>query len=266
MAAPVNTVLPAITGTVTVGSALALSNGTWTDDGSPAFVYAWLRDGVVIASQVANAYTIALADIAALLTGRVTNTDTGGTTAATSAATIAVPSTLVVETGAVVASADSYLSITDADTYHAARANTAWAALAASAKEAALRKATDYMLQMYRARWKGVRYSATQTLDWPRAYVYTDPALTGAIGEFPYLVTSNIVPTEVKNACAELALKAATADLAPDLERAKLSTTVGPIAVTYDRATPQYTRYRAIDATLAPYLGGSSVNIQLLRT
>lgn len=266
MPAPINTVRPAITGTAEVGHVLALDNGTWTDDGTPAFTFAWLRSGVVIAGQVSNAYTVALADIGATLSGRVTDTDTGGATAATSVATAAVPSTLVPETGAVVAGADSYLTLADALAYHNARGNTAWAALAESAKEAALRKATDYMIQQFRARWKGYRKDGTQTLDWPRSSVYLEPFVHGIVGTYPFLVADNIVPKEVKEACAELALRAATADLAPDLARSKLSVTVGPISTTYDKTDPQYTRYRAVEATLRPYITGSSSTAQLMRT
>jgi len=263
MAAPTNTVLPVITGTVTVGSALALSDGTWT--GVPtSYVYAWLRAGVVIAGEVANAYTLALADVGSIITGRVTATNVDGSTPATSAGTVAVPSTLIVETGAVVAGADSYLSLADAATYHVNRGNTAWAALTAAVKEASLRKATDYMLQMYRARWKGYRKDADQTLDWPRSFCYLEPFVHGIVGTYPYLVADTIVPVEVKNACAELALKAATAELAPDLERGVQSETVGPLNVTYDKTDVQYTRYRAIDAILRPYLEGSSMNAQLV--
>lgn len=266
MAAPINTVLPALTGTPEVGQSLALGNGTWTDDGAPAFTYAWLRNGVLIAGAVSNAYTVALADIGNTLAGRVTDTDTGGVTSAISAATTPIPSTLTPETGAVVPGADSYLSLADALTYHNARGNTAWAALSEAAKEAALRKATDYMVQMYRSRWKGYRKDGTQTLDWPRTFVYLEPFVHGIVGTYPFLVADTIVPVEVKNACAELALRASTITLAADLERGVQSETVGPMSVTYDKTDAQYTRYRAVDAMLAPYITGSATMARLVRT
>lgn len=265
MAAPVNTVAPAITGTAEVGQSLSLSNGTWTDDGSPTFTYAWLRAGVVITGQATNAYVVALVDIGATLIGRVTNTDTGGAASATSSATGSVPSTLIPEDGTVVANADSYGSLAYADTYHAARGNTTWAALSAADKEANARKATDYMIEMYRSAWKGYRKDAAQVLDWPRTFVYLEPFVHGIVGTYPFLVADTIVPVEVKNAWAELALRASLASLAPDLERGVQSETIGPISTTYDKSDVQYTRYRAIDALLAPYLNGSPNNIQLVR-
>lgn len=257
MAAPVNSVLPVITGTVEVGEVLSLSNGTWA--GAPtSYVYAWLRDGVVIAGEVAAAYTVAVDDIGATLVGRVTATNAEGSTAASSAATIAVPSTLVVETGAGVANADSYGTLAQLDAYHVQRGNTAWAALTEHLKEVAARDATDYMFQVYVSAWKGVRMTATQGLDWPRGFVYTIPYLNGATGSYPYLVADDIVPTEVFRAFAELALKASTAELNPDLAKDIVSQTVGPISTTYATSSPQYKRYRSIDMMLRPYLATQS--------
>lgn len=165
---------------------------------------------------------------------------------------------LVVETGAGLSTAESYISVTDASTYHTNRGNAAWAALASdTVREQCLRKATDYMLQNYRELWKGIRMTATQALDWPRAYVYTTPYLNGAVGEYPYLVADDIVPTEVARACAELALKASTNELNPDLAKDVITQTVGPISTTYSASSPQQKRYRAIDMMLAPYINSS---------
>ena len=166
---------------------------------------------------------------------------------------------LIVETGSIIADAESYCSVADATTYHAARGNTAWAALTTDAlREAALRKATDFMRQAYRSRWQGVKVDEDQALDWPRYDVVVEG----------YVIASNIVPAEVKNACAELALRASAADLNPDLKQGKTSVTVGSISTTYDKNSPQWKRYRAIDAMLAPYLkaGGGGCSVRLERT
>ena len=167
--------------------------------------------------------------------------------------------TIVVETGVGLSTATSYISVVDADAYHTARGNTAWADLDTGDKEPALVRATDYMLQVYRQRWKGVRMQATQALDWPRSGVYTEPFLHGAVGEYPYLVADDIVPSDIARACAKLALKAVTADLAPDLERATKREKVGPLEVEYADGAPQYVRYREIDNMLASYLKTTGV-------
>lgn len=175
---------------------------------------------------------------------------------------------LVVEdgTGTYSATAESYISVTAADTYHSNRGVAAWALLTTAQKEQALRRATDYMCNQYGQRWKGTRMQSpvNQLLDWPRAYVYSAPFLNGAVGEFPFLVPDDIVPLPVKNACAELALRASTDDLAPDIDRKTLEETVGPITVKYDPNASQVLSYRQIDGMLKDYLksnGGAMVGL-----
>jgi hypothetical protein len=166
---------------------------------------------------------------------------------------------LEVEDGTGKSTAESYISVTDASTYFTARAVTTWAALATDAiREAALRRATDYMRQAYRSRWQGYKVNEDQALDWPRYGVEVEG----------YAVDSDIVPTEIKNACAELALKASSAELNPDLTQGVLSEQVGSIKVEYDKNSQQSTRYAAIDAMLAPYLsaGGGGCSMGLIRT
>ncbi|NVN88936.1 MAG: hypothetical protein HXX15_22920, partial [Rhodopseudomonas sp.] len=114
---------------------------------------------------------------------------------------------LIVETGAVVPGAESYISEADSIAYHTSRGNDTWMTISQIQREQALRRATDYMAQVYRRRWAGFRATATQALDWPRSFVYLEPFVRGATGSYPYLVADNVVPEEVKRACAELALR-----------------------------------------------------------
>ena len=81
---------------------------------------------------------------------------------------------LIVEDGTGKSDAESFISVADADTYHSNRGNTDWASLLTAAKEQNLRKATDYICQVYRMKWAGTRVNGTQALDWPRAYVLRD--------------------------------------------------------------------------------------------
>lgn len=166
---------------------------------------------------------------------------------------------LEVEDGTGKDDAESYISVEGANTYHANRGNTTWTALTDEQCEQALRKATDYMTQVYRLRWKGTRVTSTQALDWPRNWVerdeYSYVTMNGAqvIGGFMYFPNDE-VPTEVANACAELALIASTTTLNPALGRRSVREKVDVIEVEYDRYGPQYTIYRAIDGMLAPFL------------
>jgi hypothetical protein len=155
---------------------------------------------------------------------------------------------LITEDGTGKSTAESYIGVTDADTYHTNRGNTAWTG-AEAVKEAALRKATDYMEQVYRSRWKGLRVLSTQALSWPRNYCYV-------ADKMDYFATDEI-PTEVKNACAKLALKSLSGALYGDLSQNVTEKTVGPITKRMDPYSPQSKRYVAVDAMLAPYLDGT---------
>lgn len=162
---------------------------------------------------------------------------------------------LIVEDGTVVAGAESYCSVATATTYHANRGNAAWASLPLTMMEQCLRKATDYMVGAYRLRWKGTRTSPTQVLDWPRAGVFTEPVLYGRdLNGMAYAFPTNVVPSEVQQACAEFALRSSSADLASDLSQQVVREQVGQISIEYDKGSPEYARYRAVDLRLKAYL------------
>jgi hypothetical protein len=161
---------------------------------------------------------------------------------------------LIVEDGTGLAGAESYISVVNATAYHAARGNAAWAALASdTVREQLLRKATDYMLQVYRPRWAGVRTTSTQALDWPR---YNVPMRDGpgGLGCVATYYANNTVPAAVANACAELALKANSGDLTPDLSQAVKSEKIGQIETVYQDYSAATKTYRAMDNLLAPLL------------
>lgn len=168
---------------------------------------------------------------------------------------------LEVEDGTGKAGAESYSSTTAADAHHAARGNAAWAALATDAKEQALRRATDYMGQVYGPLWSGVRVTLTQALDWPRGGAVRKEIDDEACW------ASTVVPPPVIKACAELALRASAGDLLGDQGREVLEQTVGPITTKYAPGSGQAKRYAAVDAILASLLSSpkGSVMMRLVR-
>lgn len=169
---------------------------------------------------------------------------------------------VIVETGSIVAGADSYISVVDATAYLISRGlGDVWDVV--DDKDAALRKATDYMIQAYRSRWSGNRVSPNQKLDWPRAWVPVEDVSSDYGGY--YYVAANVVPDEVKFACAELALQSNSATLNPNLERAQSSVKMGEIAITYDPLSSETPRYRAIDQMLGAYLCASGSMAKLVR-
>jgi hypothetical protein len=159
---------------------------------------------------------------------------------------------LIVETGTASASSEAYASVTFADAYHLSIGNAAWALLATSRKEECLRISASYMCQEYRLQWKGVRVSASQSLDWPRYYVELPDSAVYAI------IDPATVPIAVQQANAELALIASTEVLNPNRTQSMVSKQVGPIKVVYDSTSPTSKRYSAVDAMLQVYLANSS--------
>lgn len=165
---------------------------------------------------------------------------------------------LIVEDGTGKADAESYISVTDADTYFTARGNTTWAALTTAAKEQALRAATDHMVATFAGRWSGYRIGTTQALDWPREYVPVRDAPTLSYYD------NNVVPTAVARACAEYAVRASAGALVADVGAQVTQETVGPLSVTYAPGARQQTTYPAVDAMLAPFLRGQG-SVQVVR-
>lgn len=154
---------------------------------------------------------------------------------------------LNVETGAGLSTAESFASVSQADTRLSALGMTTWASLTTTEKEQALRRATAHMEQAYSDRWKGTQLLRDQALSWPRY---------GASAH-GYDLGSTTIPAAIVNACIDLAFKAAAGDLNPDLTRTVIREKVGPLETEYSPHAPEATRYRSIDQTLAPYLRAS---------
>jgi hypothetical protein len=161
---------------------------------------------------------------------------------------------LITETGAALADAESYCTVAYADQYHEQRANTGWSGLETPQKEAYLRRATEYMLGVYRQRWKGTRETATQALDWPRVDVEIDT----------YSVPAGSVPVEVRKACAILALKAIKGELDPDPTQAVKRKKVDVLETEYFEPTSTR-RHKVVEDLLEPFLGSNGLTIRLVR-
>lgn len=108
---------------------------------------------------------------------------------------------LEVEDGTGKSNAESYESVSNADTYHAARGRADWAGLAEAVKEQALRRATDYIDMRFGPRFRGDRLSAEQALQWPRLSAYDNSGLSYS--------GTRVIPPQLTRACSEYALVAA---------------------------------------------------------
>ena len=114
---------------------------------------------------------------------------------------------LVTEDGTGQATAESYISVADADTYHASFGRADWIG-APTIKEEALRVATQFLDTKFIGRWRGQRLTQAQALAWPRS---------NASDADGWYVESNVVPIAIERATAELALYALTEDLMPPI-------------------------------------------------
>lgn len=160
----------------------------------------------------------------------------------------------VVETGAGLTNANSYISVADADTYVADHGNEAvWTSATNAQKEAALRNATQYIDLKYGDKFKScktnINSGSRQALQFPRISV---------IDEDGYLYDDDEIPECLKNAVVEAALRIlAGDDLLGVLESATIqseSSTVGPLSesITYVGGKSPVKRYPKIYSLLKP--------------
>ncbi len=81
--APVNTVIPTISGISQVGNALTASTGTWTNSPT-SYSYQWNAGGTVISGATSSTYTLISSEVGDTITVTVTATNSLGSTPATS--------------------------------------------------------------------------------------------------------------------------------------------------------------------------------------
>ena len=165
---------------------------------------------------------------------------------------------LIVETGAIVAGANSYVSLTDCRAYATARALSL--PVADADLEALLISAMDY-LEGLRARYQGAKVNPeTQALQWPRTGVYIDCME----------IASDVIPKELKDAQSRLACeKFAGVDVMPTTTGAFVSEeTVGPLTTKYsaDQGSGTQPTITAVDTLLAPLFSQSTAGGLALRT
>lgn len=163
---------------------------------------------------------------------------------------------LIVETGAGIHGAESYVSVSAADAYWQSRPQnamaTTWASMETDDKEGALREATGFLDGVWGAYYRGIRAGYVQGLLWPRSGAYD-----GAGYPLPGL------PQEIVNATIELAGRAVSATLAVDADRGgevkRTRKKVGDLEKEieyFDNATV-YKQYGVVGLSLGPVLNGS---------
>ena len=120
--APVNTVLPEVSGSTFVGDLLTTTNGTWS--GSPtSFSYQWKRGATNIGTN-ANTYTLVTADANTNITCVVTATNATGSTPATS--NIIATTILFAPTNAIIPTIDAVILYVVGDTLVIEEGSNIW--------------------------------------------------------------------------------------------------------------------------------------------
>ena len=115
----------------------------------------------------------------------------------------------LVEDGSGVPLANSYVTAAYAGTHHADRGNTAWTDFTAPEQLAALIRASEYIDKRFGPRFRGVRKTKGQGMEWPRIDAFDNDgyALSGV----------DDLPRNLEKAAAEYALRALICGvLAPD--------------------------------------------------
>ena len=130
----------------------------------------------------------------------------------------------VVEDGTAKSDANSYISLSYAETYHDDRGNTAWASATSATQQAACIKATDYIEANFTFVTGGV-VSYEQSLQWPR---------WGAEDRNGNAFSTNEVPGVVKQATAILALEVVDGtDILAKIDRKTKREKAGSVEVEY---------------------------------
>jgi len=155
------------------------------------------------------------------------------------------------------ASANSYISVAEADAYFEGRLyTTEWDNASLADQEKALRMATTELDPMD---WKGTMTDTTtpQALSWPRSGVYDSNGL---------LLASDEIPVFLINATSELALSQLVSNRYAEDDAVGLrKVTAGEVAISWDRRWQNTRNPITVNQMISPYLlFSSSANYTLL--
>ncbi len=153
----------------------------------------------------------------------------------------------LLEDGTGVDGANAYVTETELGTYTDDRSIT----LATGDAEAAIIRATNFIDSTYRQRFVGYRtHGRDQGLEWPR---------TGVLDAQYFPINGNEIPTEIKFATCEAAIRELTdpGSMTADLERggAIKLLKAGSVEIEYGANASAVTTYRIIDGILSGLLG-----------
>jgi hypothetical protein len=148
-------------------------------------------------------------------------------------------------------SANSYITVADADAYFTGRGSpSAWTSLTTAQKEGALIYATEWLDSNYS--WYSTICTTTQALGFPRN--------SGFDSEGRTIMGCGVIPTKIKNATCEMALQHINENLYSTEREGLKSQSFGDASETYSSSSRSFS---GIKLSLAEYgsTGKTKVNI-----
>lgn len=165
--------------------------------------------------------------------------------------TVYVELPLVIEDGSIVAGAESYVTVSEFETYAAKRGITV-----SGVSTELLIKAIDYLETL---QFTGTKRTETQTLQWPRDNVYIDG----------YYIENTTIPAELKTAqiVAALTIDADNELLSNAVDRKTVREKVGDIEVEYAANSGSKPVFENVNAMLHKLLknAGFGINARVIR-
>ena len=158
---------------------------------------------------------------------------------------------LTVEDGSGVTGANTYVSLSNCNTYHSNLGNSTWTGTDAQ-KTSAIYRAMRWVEAQP---WKGYKYDYDQALEWPRS---------GVVDKNGYSVGEDEIPPQVVDVLCEAALieLASAGALRPALARGgrvKMQEVVGAVKVEYESGAQTTTDYKVLSFLLKGLIKGNSV-------
>lgn len=154
--------------------------------------------------------------------------------------------TIIVETGAIISGANSYVSVADLTTYGTDRGIT----ISAANPEDLLIEAMDYIESL---EFIGYQYTEDQALSWPRS---------GAVKKKQWMYEVTEIPQDLIDGLCEVAL-AIDAGNSPlsNIDRATIREKVGPVEVQYKEGSAANTIVKKINTKLKDLIVGGTAGI-----
>lgn len=169
--------------------------------------------------------------------------------------------TLIIEDGTLVPDANSYISVAEADSYWVDHGSPVqWTGLTEDEKEVALIQATEYLETNYC--FRSCLQSTTQSLSFPRLAFYDK--------EGRLLAGEGVIPKQIKNAQAELALRvvidnSARLDTSPS-DSNIIEEKVGDHEITFSEPNSQsYNLYPYVQKLLRNFILSSLNSVRIIR-